>query len=877
MNSIGRFMKKLSILFTRRRFKNELEEEMAFHREQAERDLIASGMTPEAARYAAMRQFGNATRLREQSHDVVGFSFEHLWQDLRYAIRQMMRAPGFAATVVVTLALGIGATTAIFTVVYSTLLRSLPYPGADRIVRVQDLRVQGRSAAGLVGPPRFFDLEARNKSFASVGFFYFENSTLIAGTRAPIAIRRAGANAGFWKVFRGRPLLGRTFDERDDNPKAPEVAVLSYKGWQTIFHGDPNIVGTQVTLEQQSTTIVGVMPADFNIPFGIDLWKPAQFDPGEFTWRGAGSGFLNVFALMRPGVSMTAAAEDLKRIGVQLQHEHPGTDGIWQFGGRPLRDDLFGELRPALIILWIASGFLLLMACINVGNLLLTRATAREHEVALRRALGASEARIRMQFLTESTLLALAGGAAGLGLAQGLIRMAASRLPGRLGVPGAVVMNGTVAWFAFGAAAAAAIAFGFLPALVGRCAAPNLSLKRADKNAGAAVGAWMRGAYVSVQVALSLVLLVGASLFAESLRNLIKSPLGFAPEHLLTFAINLPWSDDQRAITGFFDNAQRRIESLPGVTAVGEIDALPTVDWHMRSNFDADWLPRVPNRPALSAEDRHIAGNYLAAMGTQLLAGRAFTAQDQHPNSHSIMVNRELAQEYLPGGDVIGKHLIGGNKPLEIVGVVADVRGTAGPISKATGPEVYWPADADEGVVQRYFVVRSQAQPTELINAIREQVRQVDPLQAISSAATMDELLDKSVAQPRLNMALIAAFAVLALLMACVGIYGVVAWSVAHRVMEIGLRMALGATRTEVAWLFVRQAAMPTLAGIAAGTALALLLTQFVRSQLYGVTPANPWVYAISIPVLLLLVLFATLRPSLRAASVNPVDALRAE
>jgi predicted permease len=464
-----------------------------------------------------------------------------------------------------------------------------------------------------------------------------------------------------------------------------------------------------------------------------------------------------------------------------------------------------------------------------------------------------------------------------LGLALALIRVAASKLPGRLGAPGTLVMNGTVIGFAFGAAVAAAMAFGFLPALLGRRAAPNLSLKRGDRHTSGAAQAWTRGAYVSVQVGLSLVLLVGASLFAESLWNLIKSPLGFAPEHLLTFAVNLPWSDDQSAITSFYRDVQKRIEALPGVKEVGEIDALPTVDWHLRSNFDAEWLPRVPNRPALSAEDRHIAGNYLAAMGTPVLAGRAFTAQDQQRNSHSIMVNRELAQEYLPGGDVVGKHLIGGNRSLEIVGVVADVRGTAGSISKAPGPEVYWPADADEGIVQRFFVVRSEVQPNELINAIREQVRQVDPLQAISNVATMDELLDKSVAQPRLNMALIAAFAVLALLMACVGIYGVVAWSVAHRVTEIGVRMALGATRGEIAWLFVRQAAMPTVAGIAAGTAAALELTQFVRSQLYGVTPSNPWVYAISIPVLLFLVLMATLRPSLRAATVNPVDALRAE
>jgi predicted permease len=873
-----RFLRKLEILLGRHRFRGELDEEMAFHREQAEKELIARGMTREDARSAAARQFGNAAQARERVHDVVDLRLEYVWQDLRYALRQLSRSPGFTAAVIGTLMLGIGATTAIFTLIDSTLLRKLPYPGADRIVRLEDVRMQGASTASLMAVPRFFDLQARNRSFESAGFFFFENATLISGANMPIAVRRAGTNAGFWHVYGGRPLLGRTIEERDDLPDAPQVAVLSYKGWQLIFHGDPGVVGRHVTIEQNSTTIIGVMPREFNVPNGIDLWRAAQIDPAKWTLRNEGTRFINGFALLRPGVSEASAQSDLDRIGKQLQHEHPETDGMWQFGLRPLRDDMYGELRPALMILWIASGFLLLMACVNVANLLLTRAAAREREVALRRALGASEGRIRLQFFTESSLLALLGGAAGLGLAYVLIRLAASKLPGRLGAPGAVTMNWPVVWFAFGVAIAAAIAFGLIPGLRGRTGALNSALKQGDHQAGGvAHRSWARGAFISVQVSLSLVLLVGASLLAESLWNLIKSPLGFTPDRLLTFEINLPWFMGQSAISSFFLNTQQRIESLPGVTAAGQIDALPTVDWHLRSNFDADWLPRVANRPPINAEDRHIAGNYLAAMGSPLLAGRAFTAQDQKLGSKTIMVNRELVREFLPRGDVIGRHLIVGNESFQIVGVLADVRGTAGSISKAPGPEVYWPADADEGVTQRYFVVRSQVAPNELVNSIREQIHQVDPMQAISNVAAMDDLLDQSVAQPRLNMALIAAFAFLALLLACVGIYGLVAWSVAQRVQEIGVRMALGATRAQIAELFVARTVLPTTIGIASGVSAALLLTQLLRSQLYGVSPANPWVYAISVLLLLFPVLIATLRPALRAASINPVDALRTE
>ncbi|MGA2050205.1 MAG: ABC transporter permease [Terracidiphilus sp.] len=878
MISITRFLNKISILFGRKRFGAELDEEMSFHRDQAERDFIADGMAPETAHYAAMRQFGNATRLKEMSHEVMGFRLEQVWQDCRYAIRQMLRSPGFTTAVISTLALGIGATTAIFTLVYSTLLRKLPYPDAGRVIRIYDTRLQGKSTGGLVGASRFFDLAARNSSFESLGFFYFDDTTLIAGSRLPVSIRGAGTNANFWNVFGVQPVLGRIYNALDDQAHAPAVAVLSYATWQKDFGGDPGVIGKQVTIEQKSTTIVGIMPQSFSVPNGIDLWRPAQFDPGQWsTYRGDGTRFFNVLARLRPGASLATAQSDLQRIGEQLRHEHEGTDGVWQFRSESLRDSQYGELRPALFLLLSASAFLLLIACLNVANLLLTRATARQREVALRRALGASQGRIQLQFLTENTVLALAGGFAGLGLTFILVRTVAAKLPGRLGMPGTIVMNWSVVWFAFALAVTAGLVFGLAPALQNRRSALNASLKHGEPHLAGASGGGLRNAFIAVQVALSLVLLVGASLLSESLWNLVKSPLGFIPDHVLTFRIVLPWNANAAVIRNFYGGVQRRLEALPGVSAAGQISALPTEDWHRRINYDADWMPRTAHSDAVNVEGRSISGNYLRAIGTPLLAGRPLAPSDAGAKVPLVLVNRAFVEQYSPGQDPLGKHLINDSGPMEIVGVIGNVRGTAGSIAGEAGPEIYFSADGEHPDMRRSFIVRSVVPPEQLIQAIREQVHQVDAQQAIANIATMDERLDESVAQPRLNMALVAAFALIALMLACVGIYGVVAWSVAQRVQEIGVRMALGATRAQILLLFVRRAAIATLVGLVGGTGAALLLTRLLRSQLYGVTPGNPWIYLASILILLIPVLLATVRPALHAASINPVDALRAE
>lgn len=877
MEFVGRFLTKLRFLLRRHRFTHDLNEEMAFHREQVENELQSQGMSADEARHAANRRFGNTTRLKEQSHEAISFRMENLWQDFRYALRQFRKNPGFALTVVLTMTLGIGATSIIFTLIDSTLLRSLPYPESERILRIEDLRLKGRSTGGLMSVPRFFDLQSRSKSFSSMAFFYFDHGALVAPGHLPIPIKAVSVSGDFWKVLETNPLMGRTFDENEARPGSPDSVVLSYHLWQDLFAGDPTILGKQILYEERPATILGIMPSSFRMPGGVDLWRTQHFSALQFdSYRGDGTRFINVYARLNSGVSLQAAQEELRTIGEQLRREYPASDASWQFHSLTLRDYLYGALRPALLAMFLASGLLLLIACINVANLLLSRGTAREREIALRHALGASTSRIRLQLLTESTFLSLLGAVLGLGITILLVHSLATKLPGRLGAPGVIVVHWPVIFFAFAMALLTGIAFGIAPGLRGNTPDLNLRLKHGEGRVAGASHDRLRTLLVSVQVGLSLVLLIGATFLAESLWNLLQSPMGFETDHRLTFSIDLPWSAQKDRAVTFYNEMQQRLENLPGVISVGQIDSLPTVDWHLRSGFDADWLPQIAGQPAINAEDRHIAGNYLQAMAIPLLAGRMFTEQDSRSEQIPIIINQQLVQQYLPGGNPIGRHLIVNSKSFEIVGVIANVRGTGGNLTDAAGPEVYWPADPD-GIGRRYFVVRTQVPPQQLVSAIREQVHQVDPMQAVGNVHTLDDLISESVASPRLNALLVGSFAAIALILACIGIYGVVAYSVAQKTQEIGVRMALGATRIKIASLFLRRVLLAAGIGIIGGLTIALAGMRYLEGQLYGIRPYSIPAYAIALVLILIPVLIATLRPALLASSVDPVRALRNE
>jgi putative ABC transport system permease protein len=610
------------------------------------------------------------------------------------------------------------------------------------------------------------------------------------------------------------------------------------------------------------------------------MWHAAQFDPGSWkSYRGDGTRFINVFGRLRQGVTLASAQGELSVLGNQMGSEHSDTDAQWRFTSRSMRDYVYGSVRPALLILLTASFLLLLIGCVNVANLLLSRAASREREVALRQALGASRKRIMRQLLTESLLIALLGGTAGLGLAYALVHWTGTRLPGVFRSQDGITMDWPVAGFALAVSITAGVFFGLAPALQTGRGDLNRGLKTGEVRMAGAAGNRLRSVFIAVQVGLSLMLLVSASLLAQSLWNLMRSPLGFAPDHLLVFKAELPWEGKPASTDAFFTETQRRIETLPGVASAGQITALPTVDWHNRSNYDADWLPHTPHQDAVSAENRHIFGHYLEAMHIPLLAGRELRVDD----GFAVLVNQEFVRRYSPDQSPVGRYLLnqqsigvsGSRQPgIQIVGVVGDVRGTSGSISSEVLPEVYYPA---AGINTRWFVVRSLVPPAQLTEAVRKIVHDVDPQQSIGDVQTMEERLDTAVAQPRLNMALLVSFAGIALLLACVGIYGVVAYSVAQRRQEIGVRMALGATRRQISLLFLRGTMMATLFGLGGGGIATLLLTRLLRSQLYGVEPNSLPTFSIAVLLLLIPVLAASLRPALKAASVHPVEALRTE
>jgi putative ABC transport system permease protein len=865
------------MLWRRKRSQGDFSSEVQAHLDlEADRLMAEHGLPEQEAREQAQRAFGNVTRSEEffyESDRLVWL--DHLRRDAIYAFRQLSKDKGFTAIATATLALGIGATTSIFTLVHATLLKGLPYRDADRIISVKDTRLVGQSTGGLVGVPRFFDLRARSHSIDKLAFYYFDAPTLIAGSSSPTPLTGTQASGDFWDILGIRPALGRTFTAVDDKPKAPEVAVISNAVWKKTFGGDPRILNQLVQIDGKPATIIGVMPPGIQYPSKIEIWRPSHFDPADWMHpdnRLNGSRFVNVIGRLRPGLSLAAAQQDFLRIGEQLRKEFPASDSEWQFSSESLRDYLYGGLKPALLILLAASAVLLLIACINVASLLLSRATTRSREVALRRALGASQGRVVAQFLTENMILALAGGALGLLAALATVAWLGARLPGRLSAA-AVELNWPVAGFTLALSLATSIFFGMPPALASRRNDLNANLKSGDRRTGGASGSGLRELLIALEVALSLILLVGASLLGESLWNLMKFPLGFVPDHVLSFRLELPWDDGSLRNRRFFDELQTKVEGLPGVIAAGQITALPTVDWHLRSNFDVDWMPRTQHESAVNVEDRHISGDYLGAMRIPLLSGRSFTDSDNRSKKLVALVNQAFARQYGRNQNLIRRHLINSWAQFEIVGIIGDVRGTAGSIARAAGPELYMLADGDTS--RRTFVVRSTLPADHLLPGIRAAVHDLDANQAIREVATLDDLIHESVAQPRFNMGLLSSFAAIALLLAMAGIYGVVSYSVTQRSAEIGIRMALGATRTQICSLFLRRSLVAVAIGFGLGGALALLFSHLLRSQLYAVEPNHPLAYVVSILALLLPVFLASLRPALRAACLNPLETLR--
>jgi putative ABC transport system permease protein len=797
--------------------------------------------------------------------------------DLQYALRTLRRNPIFALTAVLTLALGMGANTAIFSVVHAVLLKPLEYHDSNRLVRLSG----GATAAR-------FEAIGQARSFTEAGAFtvFTENVTL-SGPDGPEPLKGARVSANFLRILGITPLYGRSFLPEEESA-GPQVVLISAELWQRRFGGDPRIVGGTATLAAAPYTIIGVLPPGFQFPFpGLEVWRPWQ--PSTMpTQARLNSPILSVFGRLKPGVNLEQASAELAVIHRQYALAHPGALDAKPKQVEtvtPLKDQLVRNVRSLLWMLFGAVGFVLIIACANVASLLLARATSRSREFAIRAALGAGRGRLVKQLLAESLLLSFAGGALGLLLARWSLAGIA-RLPG-LELPrmSEIHLDGMALAFAVVLSVATSLLFGLAPSL--RASRPDLAgvMKAAGEGAPSGgprrLALWLspRGLLVAGQVALSIVLLIGATLLIESLARLRRVNPGFQPANLLTMQIALSQTryDTIPKSAAFFEELVRRVESVPGVRGAAVTLTLPTTGF-------AGTPVQATGQPLLKLNERPIAilqsvtPGYFRTLGIPLRRGRDFATQDTVTAPLVVIVNESLARRFWPaypsGEDPVGRYvLVGANpQPMQIVGIAADVRQAS--LADDAGPGVYRPRTQNPPM-SAMFAVRTEGDPLRFVNAIRSQVTAIDRDQAITAVKTMADVMEASEAQRRSIMILLGLFAGAGLLLAVVGIYGVIAYSVGQRTKEIGIRRALGAQQNDVLSLVVGQGLGLTLAGVVVGIAGALALTRVMRGLLFQVSPADPATFAGIALLVVVVSLAASFIPARRAARIDPMTALR--
>ncbi|MGI9182538.1 MAG: ABC transporter permease [Longimicrobiaceae bacterium] len=805
-----------------------------------------------------------------------------LLQDLRYSARGLSKAPGFTALVVLTLALGIGANTAIFSVVNALLLRPLPYAEADRLVRLfQTFPTPDGRGTGSVSPPNFRDWREQNRSFEELTAYTGGNVNL-QGVDTPERLSSVAATANLFSVLGVQPQLGRGFAAGEDELGVAPVVVLSDGLWRRRFGADPALIGQTILLDGQQHTVIGVMPPDFRFPAGsgrTEVWVPLQLPPQALESRG--SNWMTVMGRLRPGVSLEAAQAEMSGIARRLEEQYPEIQEGRGVLLRPVREVVIGDVRPRLLMLLGAAGFVLLIACANAANLLLARSTARRREIAVRTALGATRGRVVQQFLAEALLLALGGAVVGLLLARQTVAAVVALAGQSLPRAGEISFDAGVFAFLLLATLVSAVAFGLVPALRATGARLHEDLKEGGvKASGGRGGVRFRGALVVAQIALSLVLLVGAGLLMRTFGALLGTETGMQTDNVLTMSIAIP---PQRYPEGdmverFHAQVRERVQALPGVRAAGWTSNLPLQSWGMNGWFEIPGRPEPVNSSEQPfAEFRLVSPGYFAALGIPVVRGRDLSPQDG-PESPVVLINRTLSDRYFPNEDPVGRRIVLNNVELEIVGVMADVRQAE--LALAPLGELYLPYDVfagQFGLPSYTLVVSTQVPPTTLTGAVRGAIRSVDPEQPVYNVQTMQQVVRGSISDRQLYLWLLGTFAGIALLLAAAGIYGVISHSVTQRTREIGIRMALGAGAGTVLGLVVRHGATLALLGLVIGVSAAFALTRLLQGLLYGVSATDPLTFAAVGVLLTSVAMLASYLPARRATRVDPMIALRAE
>jgi putative ABC transport system permease protein len=871
---------RLRALFGRDHVTGEIHDELAHHVDLATADYVRRGMSPEDARAAALRQVGNMPSLQDQGYEVRGGGvLEATLSDIRFALRLMRRQPVFSLIALLTIALGIGATSTIFGVANGVLLKPLPYPNADRLAMVWMNNTRMGLKEDWHSIPNIQDYRAANRTFEAIAVFRNRNSS-ISGTGDAQMVAGASNSANLFAVLGVQPRLGRVFNEKEDQPQQDGVIVLSHKLWMRAFAGDEHAIGRSLVLNGRSRQVIGVMPEGFAFPLPTtEFWVPLA--PSEQLRTARSSLWLMSIGRMKPGITVAQAQADLEPINADIIRRFPGQDGygIYVAG---YHDGLVARTRPAIIALLGAVAFLLLIACVNVANLLLSRASVREREVALRTAIGAGRLRLIRQLLTESAVLALVGGLAGVGLAWLGMRTLVAIAPPELPRLADITLDARVIAFTFGIALLTGLVFGLVPALQISRTGLSQALKEGGRSASSGVGRVVRRTLVVVQVALALVLLTGAGLMVQSFLRLQRVDIGFDPARVLTLQVTLSGNAYRQpaAVNDFFMRTVEQVRALPGVDGASLISTLFLSSTPNSTNFSIEGRPPFTAAESVEVPFDSVAPGYFATMGIPVKSGREFTASDTAQAPAVAIINESMAKRFWPGESPIGRRFMYGGPPtpnapwLTIVGVVGDTRrvGYDAPIR----PETYVPM-AQSPSPGMMMVVRSASDPAALASSIRGVVASIDRSQPVHHVATVEQLLGNLTAERRLNTLLFALFAIVAALLAAAGIYGVIAYSVEQRTRELGVRLALGARRSEVFTLVLKEGLILALIGVVAGVTAAFGATQVMRSLLYDTSATDPATYALMAVFALLVAVIACLVPALRATRVDPLTALRAD
>jgi putative ABC transport system permease protein len=867
-------------LFHKDRVEQESTEEIQAYLDMLTEAKIRQGLTPREARRNALIELGGVEQVQERVREIrMGQFIETAWRDVRLGVRSLVHSPIFTVVTVLSLALGIGANTAIFSVVNGLLLRPLPYPEAEQIVDVWHTPPQ-QAFPGLdrfsVSPANYIDWKAQSSTFEQMAVYTYTGLSL-STSNDPLPLIGAAVSSDFFSVLRTNPMQGRGFTPDEERVGSDQVVVISHGLWQRAFGANPNIMGQTLTLNSRGFTVVGIMPAGFEFPREADLWVPLAWDDKERQIRSIHD-YL-VVARLKQNVSLDQAQAEMSTISSRLEQQYPEENSGWGARVIPLREDLVGNIRLALLVLFSAVGFVLLIACANVANLMLARGANRRKEMAVRVALGAGRARLVRQLLTESVLLAVTGGLLGLLLAVWGSKMLVKL--GSLPNAGEIGIDTSALGFTLLVSFAAGIIIGIVPALQFTRTNISETLKQgAGRTGGSPIKQHTRKALVISEVALSLVLLIGAGLMIRSFWKLQNVNPGFDTSNALTMSVVLTPSrySEPHQMLAFFDRALEQIRAVPGVVSVGTTTTIPLAGGGSTQPFTVEGRPAGTIAEQPMAQTRYISPDYFRAIGIPLRQGRFFSDYDRDKSVPVVIISEAMARRFWPGENPIGKRLTPSfhseQGAREIVGIVGDVKSSGLEVDSAA--MMYLPFRQSPRPFLS-FVVRTASNPESLIQPVSRAIYSIDKDQALTDVQTLDQVLVASLSGRRFNMTLLLTFAGVALLLAAVGVYGVMNYTVTLRRRELGIRMALGAKATDVLRLVLRQGLTLTLIGVGAGLISAYALTRLMATLLYGVT-ATDYLTFITVPAVLIAVgLLASYVPARRATKVNPTIALRTE